>query len=81
MNDKKGANDEETGELTAKLLEGNHGLIELVILVYNDLLLLAFTNHKTGVSPTEFIHAPERVYGKEEAVYWIPAGKVRYGME
>ena len=32
------------------------------------LLLLAFTNHNTSVTPTELVHAPERIDREEERV-------------
>ena len=52
---------------TTELFERNHGFVEF-LLVRDDLLVLALTNNDTGVTPTELVHAPERIDGKEETV-------------
>lgn len=53
---------------TTEFFERNHGLVELLILVRDDLLVLAFTNNNASVTPTELVHAPERIDRKEETV-------------
>lgn len=57
---------------TAEFLERNHGLIELLIFVNHYLLAGPFANDETGITPSKVIHAPEGVYGQQEAVDWIP---------
>jgi len=56
---------------TTELLQRNHRLIELLILVRNDLLFLAFSNDHASITPTELVHAPERIDWEEEAVYRV----------
>jgi hypothetical protein len=60
-------------QLTAELLQQNHRLVEPLILVHDDLLVTAITNHNTGISPGEIVHTPERVHRQEETVHRIPA--------
>jgi hypothetical protein len=59
-------------QLTAELLQQNHRLVEPLILVHDDLLVTAITNHNTGISPEEIVHTPERVYRQEVTVHRIP---------
>ena len=54
--------------LTAELLQWNHGVVELLVVVHDDLLVVAFTDNETRVTPTEVVHAPERVDRQEERV-------------
>ena len=62
---------EEAGEgRTTELLEGNHGIVKLLILIHGHLLLLH--SAQTCVTPIELIHTPKRVDGQEEAVHWVP---------
>ncbi|KIL57146.1 hypothetical protein M378DRAFT_172100, partial [Amanita muscaria Koide BX008] len=51
--------------------EGYHGVVELLVFFNEDFLLPSFTNQETGVAPTELVHEPEGIDGKEEAVYWV----------
>ena len=61
---------EEAGEgRTTELLEGNHGIVKLLILIHGHLLLLH--SAQTCVTPIELIHTPKRVDGQEEAVHWV----------
>ena len=60
------------GAHTAKLLERNHALVELLILSQNDLLVVTFSDDETCVTPTEVIHAPEGIHWKEETVHRVP---------
>lgn len=53
---------------TTKLLERDHRVVELFILVDDDLLLLALSDHQTSITPTELVHAPEGIDRQEEAV-------------
>jgi hypothetical protein len=62
---------------TTEFLERYHGFIILVVLVYNDLFVAALTNNKTGITPTEIVHAPERINGQEETVDYVAAMAVR----
>ena len=55
-------------ERTTELLQRDHTLVVLLVVVHDDLLVVAFTNNETRVTPTEVIHAPERVDRKEETV-------------
>ena len=56
------------GRHTAKFLEGNHGLVELFIFIDHHLLAGPFPDDKTRITPSEVIHAPEGIYGQQEAV-------------
>ena len=60
---------------TAELLQGYHGVIELLVVIHNDFLVVAFTDDETSVTPTEVVHAPERVHGKKQTVHRIPVGE------
>ena len=51
---------------TTELLEGNHGIVKLLIIVHDHLLFLL--SPQTCVTPTELIYTPERVDGQEETV-------------
>lgn len=57
---------------TAEFLERNHRLIELLIFINHHLLAGPFANDETGITPSKVIHAPEGVYGQQEAVDRIP---------
>ena len=74
--------------LTAELLERNHGVVELLVIVHDDLLIIAFANNKTGVTPTEVVHAPESVDREEETVdrvredvYHHPTDEHKFSLE
>jgi len=54
--------------LTAKFLEWNHRVIVLLIFIHENLLVITFADDQTCVSPTEIIHAPERIDRQEETV-------------
>jgi hypothetical protein len=56
---------------TAEFLERNHRLIELIIFVHHHLLARPFANDQTRITPTKVVHAPEGIYGQQEAVDWI----------
>jgi len=59
--------------LTAKFPLWNHGLIEFKVTpCVNDFLVASVVDNNAGVTPSEFIHAPERVNREEEAVDGIP---------
>jgi hypothetical protein len=60
------------GRHTAKFLERNHGLVELFIFINHHLLAGPFANDQTRIPPSEVIHAPEGIYGQQEAVDRIP---------
>lgn len=45
--------------LTAEFLKRNHGIVEFLILIHENLLVIPFTDDKACVSPTKVIHAPE----------------------
>src|SRR6266436_4328800 len=65
---------------TAEFLEGNHGFIELFIFVDHHLLAGPFTNDQTRITPPKVIHAPEGIYGQQEAVDRIPIMESQYYM-
>jgi hypothetical protein len=60
------------GRHTAKFLERNHGLVELFIFINHHLLAGSFANDQTRITPSKVIHAPEGIYGQQEAVDRIP---------
>lgn len=60
------------GRHTAKFLERNHGLVELFIFINHHLLAGPFANDQTRIPPSKVIHAPEGIYGQQEAVDRIP---------
>jgi hypothetical protein len=60
------------GRHTAKFLERNHGLVELFIFINHYLLAGPFANDQTRIPPSKVIHAPEGIYGQQEAVDRIP---------
>jgi len=44
----------------------NHGLIEIRSLIRDGFLVLAFTDSDVSGTPTEHVHAPERMLRKKE---------------
>ena len=56
---------------TAELLEGYHRIVKFLIVIHDDLLVLALTDNQTSGTPTEFVHAPEGRNQKEETVHQI----------
>jgi len=60
-------------QLTAPLLVRNHGFVEFHFVgVTDNLLVLSVVKYDTGITPTEFVHAPEGVERQEETVYRVP---------
>ncbi len=64
--------------LTAELFQGYHRLVEFLILVDDDLLVFAFTNDETSVTPTEFVHTPEGIHRQEETINRISENKTTF---
>ena len=62
---------------TAEFLERNHGIVILLVVVHDDLLVVAFTNDQTSVTPTEVIHAPEGIDGEEETVHRVSGSRAK----
>ena len=62
----------EVNQYTAELLEGDHRLVPLLIVVHDDLLVTALTDDEACVTPTKVIHAPEGIDRKEKTVDGIP---------
>lgn len=59
--------------LTTPLLVRDHGFIEFHFVgVTDNLLVLSVVKYDTGVTPTEFVHAPEGVERQEETVNRVP---------
>jgi hypothetical protein len=58
---------------TAEFLERNHRLVILVVVIDDNFLVAAFADNQTRVTPTEVVHAPERVDREEETVDRITA--------
>ena len=44
---------------TAELLQWDHGFVKPLVIIHHNLLIAALAYHQTGVTPTEFVHAPE----------------------
>lgn len=53
---------------TTKLLDGDHGIIKLLVFVRDNLFILAFTDDDTRITPAELVHAPEGIDRQKEAV-------------
>ena len=56
---------------TAELLQRDHGLVVLLLIVHDDLLVAAFTDDQASVTPAEVIHTPEGIDREEETVHRI----------
>jgi hypothetical protein len=61
---------------TTELLERYHRIIEFLILVHDDFLVFTLPDNQASVTPTKFVHAPEGVDRKEEAVHRIPSKEI-----
>ena len=66
------------GRHTAKFLKRNHGLVELFVFINHHLFAGPFANNQTSITPSKVIHAPEGIYGQQEAVDWIPIMESQY---
>ena len=63
-------NKEEGEGCTTELLEGNRGIVKVLMIIHDHLLFLH--SPQMCVTPTELIHTPERLDGQEEAVHRVP---------
>ncbi len=45
-----------TTELTTEALQRNHGVVELIIRVRDNLLVVSLANNKPSTAPTEIVH-------------------------
>ena len=65
-------NKEAGEERTTELLDGNHRIVKLLIIIHDHLLFLH--SAQTCVTPAELIHTPEKVDGQEETVHKLYTG-------
>lgn len=61
---------------TTELLERNHRVVKLLILIHQHLLFFTLSDDNAGITPAEFVHAPEGIDWEEEAVYRVSNANV-----